>query len=62
MKRKPKSITVQLRKAKRKIDKAANIVCDGVIKLHCARVFALSRGRKGAFRLSYVQAFRREYC
>jgi len=45
MKRKPESITVHLRKATRKIDKAANMVCDGMIKLHCARVLALSRGR-----------------
>jgi hypothetical protein len=45
MKRKPESITVHLRRATRRIDKAANIVCDGMIKLHCARVLALSRGR-----------------
>jgi len=45
MKRKPESITVHLRRAARRIDKAANFVCDGMIKLHCTRVLALSRGR-----------------
>lgn len=45
MKRKPESITVHLRRATRRVDNAANAVCDGMIKLHCARVLALSRGR-----------------
>ena len=45
MKRKPESITVHLRRATRRIDKAANIVCEGMIGLHCARVLALSRGK-----------------
>ena len=50
MKRKPESITVHLRKATRGIGKAANVVCDGMIKLHCARVVALSRGRTRGIR------------
>jgi hypothetical protein len=45
MKPKRESITVHLRKATRRIDRAANVVCDGMISLHCARVLALSRGK-----------------
>jgi hypothetical protein len=45
MKPKRESITVHLRKATRRIDRAANLVCDGMISLHCARVLALSRGK-----------------
>jgi hypothetical protein len=45
MKRKPESITVHLKKATHRIDKAANLACGGMISLHCARVLALSRGK-----------------
>ncbi len=45
MKSKPQSITVHLRRATRRIDKAANLACDGMISLHCARVLALSQGK-----------------
>ena len=50
MKRKRESITVHLRRATRRIDRAANLACDGMISLHCARVLALSRGKTRSIR------------
>jgi len=50
MKRKPQSLTVHLRHAAHRVHRAAWIINDGAIALHCGRVLALTREHPGKVR------------
>lgn len=50
MKREPQSLTVHLRRAARRVHRAAWIINDGATALHCGRVLALTRENTGKVR------------
>jgi len=50
MKRKPQSLTVHLRHAAHRVQRAAWLINDGATALHCGRVLALTREHTGKVR------------
>jgi hypothetical protein len=50
MKREPQSLTVHLRHAAHRLNRAAWMIDSGASALHCGRVLALTRGNTGKIR------------
>lgn len=50
MKREPQSLTVHLREAGRRINRATSTISRGMVALHCGRVLALTRGNTSKVR------------